>query len=698
MLDNFEELKREWEYDRAVELPKRKYKGNCTKEFCNKLIDLYIDREYEKIQNIEFPWPLEHEITDKRCQNEFRNIIDKDRSIKTLSWLIKRFHKSIIYANCNNSLSAYDGWQEIKKDKELFRRFYANRLRCSDWFKEKDNWKSLLVGYVPEFIYGIGLSTAKFFPLPTYFKPDLAKYLIKNFLNEYTTIFDPFSGYSGRMIGALACGKNYIGQDLCKSSVEESKEIYEFIKPIIKEKFNHDVNCELRYCDSIKEGGYYECLLTCPPYENIESWPGVEPLGYNCDKWIDICLTRYKCERYIFVVDNKITKYKKYIINNIENFSHWGTNKEYIVKIDKEDLKDIDIDNYKNFNIDISNNIKYDHVKNYEYETTFSRYMTYLYNIFNKKYFDKFVTAPKYFIDWINMIYRKFDYDVPIYHIDDNVIDKLEIKELYNKNINNNILIGFSGGLDSVYQTIKCKEKFDNHIELFHLNNINKYENGQSHKASLEIAKYLNLKLYDVKFTSHNNSIYSKEWPENPIKNQYIISLMIEYCIKNNINKITMGDPFNLPIDDATAGINLTDANEITLMFLKIIKENICENIEHIDMIDYIDKINELDEIRKYGLENMFYSCVTAGRLNEYFHKKDEEKYNIKLDKHNCGSHCRKCATLNLLEYYNRGKKFPQEFIDACWNRMWNNGYSSEYFQFNESIPLEQRIKNLHTT
>ena len=41
------------------------------------------------------------------------------------------------HANRKGCLSPYDYWQKLKTDKELFKTFYENRLRCSDWFNEK---------------------------------------------------------------------------------------------------------------------------------------------------------------------------------------------------------------------------------------------------------------------------------------------------------------------------------------------------------------------------------------------------------------------------------------------------------------------------------------------------------------------------------------------------------------------------------
>lgn len=130
----------------------------------------------------------------------------------------------------------------------------------------------------------------------------------------------------------MACNKNYIGQDINEISVKESNEIYNFLKPYVKSTAL--ISCK----DSIKETGEYECLFTCPPYNDIEQWHNVDLKNYSCDEWIDICLKNYKCKKYVFVTDDKIIKYKNYIVDSIENKSHLSINKEYIIVIEKSNL------------------------------------------------------------------------------------------------------------------------------------------------------------------------------------------------------------------------------------------------------------------------------------------------------------------------------------------------------------------------
>lgn len=328
-------LEQEWLDDITNELPKRKYVGNCTKEFCEKLVELYGAQEWARIQFIDFPDAREHPITDQQAERDIRRLCQTTLNWKTQSLAIRKFHKSMIYANVDGCKSPYEGWQEIKKDRDKFLDFYRNRLRCSDWYKEHDNWHYLLIGYVPYFIYGCGLSTSRKFPSVTYFKPHLAKYLIEKYFLPSGTghIIDPFSGYSGRMLGAITTGMSYTGIDLCKSSIEESKELLNFATPIIKEETGKDVRCILINADMTEYVGEYDYLLACPPYGNIEQWPGVESIGRSCDEWIDICVNRFKCKKYVFVVDNKIEKYKPNIAEELVNTSHFGHNSEYVVVI-----------------------------------------------------------------------------------------------------------------------------------------------------------------------------------------------------------------------------------------------------------------------------------------------------------------------------------------------------------------------------
>lgn len=221
--------------------------------------------------------------------------------------VIKHFHKSIYYATKKGKLSPFDAWM----DKSLVKKSAINRLKY--------------VGKCTPHDIVQGFSVASIAPKISVFKPTLAKRLIQKYLNDYSEIFDPFSGFSGRLIGAQNCNKHYIGQDINNFHVSESNEIIAY-----KSYTNATIKLQDILTDTPHE---YECLFTCPPYGGKEHWnKSNDEIEKSCDEWIDICLEKYKCKKYLFVVD-KTEKYKNNVVEVITNKSHFGINKELVILI-----------------------------------------------------------------------------------------------------------------------------------------------------------------------------------------------------------------------------------------------------------------------------------------------------------------------------------------------------------------------------
>ena len=218
--------------------------------------------------------------------------------------LIRHFHKSIYHANRQNEISPYDAWQ----NKDLVLKSALNRLK----------YKGICT---PEAIIQ-GFNIAKIAPKVSVFRPTLATRLVQKYLNEYKVIFDPFSGFSGRLIGTVNNGKIYIGHDINQTHVDESNALIDYKKY---------PNCTVIQKDIFDDTGTYDCLFTCPPYSLKEIWNKNET-NMDCDMWINECILRYKCEKYLFVVDHT-EKYVNNIVETIRNKSHFGENTEYIILI-----------------------------------------------------------------------------------------------------------------------------------------------------------------------------------------------------------------------------------------------------------------------------------------------------------------------------------------------------------------------------
>ncbi len=296
-----------------------------TQEIVDMHLEEMLDKEFDRIQQYSY-FDLCVVPSEESCLNEWRKLCSVD-SKRTYSSIIHKFHKGLCLANRNGCLCPYDGWEKIKSDKDEFVKLLRNRLTYNETFIRNG-----IPTEIPLHIYKQGMAVMKVYPEVSYFKPSLAKHLVDKYLSDCKTVIDPFSGYSGRMLGVLACGKNYYGSDLCRFSVEESLDMYDWLKNA-GIPGNAEAYIDFADAEEATSSGF-DALFTCPPYADIEQWPGVNVDIHTCDEWIDICIANNKCSKYLFVVDDKITKWKNNIVSSIENRSHFGKNNEYVILID----------------------------------------------------------------------------------------------------------------------------------------------------------------------------------------------------------------------------------------------------------------------------------------------------------------------------------------------------------------------------
>lgn len=259
---------------------------------------------------IEFPYP---KYSEKRLQKDWKHLQDWEWNKNSFvgNSIVRHFHESIWEARVGKNISPVECWN----NKELLEKTVKNRMIYSSRLSSQ----SIVDGF----------NVCKIAPKVSVFNPMLAKHLVKTYLNEFDMIFDPFSGFSGRMLGVCACGKEYIGTDINTKHVIESMKIIRYLG-LNASVYERDLfDSGFTYYPEYMEN--YECLFTCPPYGLKEIWNENE-INLSCDQWIDECLKRFKCKKYLFVVDETI-KYKDNIVETIENKYHFSNNKEYIVLI-----------------------------------------------------------------------------------------------------------------------------------------------------------------------------------------------------------------------------------------------------------------------------------------------------------------------------------------------------------------------------
>ena len=252
----------------------------------------------------DFPYP---NFDDNRMRKDYEFLKTKqyNRRSQVGMSIVKNFHRSIFSARKNGRISPIECW----KDKDKLERVVRNRFI----------YKSVLSSHN----IAQGFSICGIAKTVSVFNPALARFLVQEYLTEFSVVFDPFSGFSGRMLGTCASGKRYIGKDINETHVAESKRIIDFL----------NLDAEICTADIFSYNGEYECLFTCPPYNRKEIWNDTD-VDHSCDEWIDICISRFKCKRYLFVVD-RTEKYLANVVYTIDNTNHFGGSLEYVLRIER---------------------------------------------------------------------------------------------------------------------------------------------------------------------------------------------------------------------------------------------------------------------------------------------------------------------------------------------------------------------------
>lgn len=263
-----------------------------------------LDEYLQLILNTDFPYKSYTLEQINKYYNNLKNLDDSYLAKVGLE-IIENYHKSVWRCNIKNHQSPLEAWS----NPEIMLKVIENRF------------KYLNTDILTPFQIRAGLSISKLAPRVSIFKPANAKYLIHKYLNEFYTIFDPCSGFSGRMLGTCCLDKMYIGQDINSITINESQQIINDLH----------LNATVSVKNSIYCTGSYDCLFTCPPYSDKEFWHQ-EIENLSADDWIEVCLKNYDCRKYLFVVDHT-EKYKNCIVEKFVNKSHISKSVEYVILI-----------------------------------------------------------------------------------------------------------------------------------------------------------------------------------------------------------------------------------------------------------------------------------------------------------------------------------------------------------------------------
>lgn len=240
--------------------------------------------------------------------------------------------------------------------------------------------------------------------------------------------------------------------------------------------------------------------------------------------------------------------------------------------------------------------------------------------------------------------------------------------KMFPKAVNNdNVVVCFSGGKDSTAAALLMRDKgFD--VNLYYIKGINKSYPNELERAK-EIANYLKMPLYVEKVSQKGKTTFH----DNPIKNQLIASMALDFAVENNFShNIVFGDFYTDNIRNSSFLEAWSDCIEMWQQHEIYVRNNFVEDYKiHIPFKNYIQTIDIVSKDKQ--LLNLVQGCVLPHRFRESVKQNNEKKFGIELLPQRCGS-CWKCCTeyihladIGVMPY---NKQFYKHCLNFLKNKM----------------------------
>lgn len=284
---------------------------------------------------------------------------------------------------------------------------------------------------------------------------------------------------------------------------------------------------------------------------------------------------------------------------------------------------------------------------------TFSNLFGDIYVKFSDKNLSNTYEAPKELEEYIKYVCRFFN-------IEDVKITEKQINEKYNFEENKKVLVAYSGGKDSLANAINLSNQGYTPI-MTYIKGLNRsYPN--EYKAVKEVADKLNFELVVIEIKVSGKCDYI----ENPIKNAFILSMLVDYGKTRNINKYSFGNLLEDEAEKMPTEAGLSDGLEF-FNILEKFYSNYIENFKIITTLKNQTYSYKTIIDKDIDLLNYTQSCMMPYRYIKQFHDKNEKKYNFKFKTNSCGCSCYKCCR-ELYVLDKLGKiKLTKELEEQCF-------------------------------
>lgn len=234
---------------------------------------------------------------------------------------------------------------------------------------------------------------------------------------------------------------------------------------------------------------------------------------------------------------------------------------------------------------------------------------------------------------------------------------------------NNNIIVCFSGGKDSI-ATVKHYMDLGYNVYLYHLRHIN-FALTDEYIQAQELADYWKLPLYidDIKLSGHHDYV------EHPMKNMIIANGALQYGIREGIGtEIAFGNYITSTLVDDNFEYCGGDCMEMWYVYEDII-QTLIPNFRINIVLENLDETLEIVCPDKELLD-MSVSCIGRTNLRKHKHDWVKDKYGITLPTNRCGQ-CYKCCIEYIYMADHDIQEYNEDYYSYCMQKLKQN-YETE--------------------
>ena len=227
---------------------------------------------------------------------------------------------------------------------------------------------------------------------------------------------------------------------------------------------------------------------------------------------------------------------------------------------------------------------------------------------------------------------------------------------------NNNVILTFSGGKDSITSALRYIRGGYN-VYLYHMKHINPSFSDEW-KCAKESADILGLPIFfdDIQFSGHHM------YMEHPMKNMLIANGAISYGIREGLGTtVAFGNYLNSYLDDNVFERCAGDCVDMWETYEAVVQRVIPDFYIQMNVNNMGDTLDEL--VDRPDLLNVSLSCLCRHSLRDYRRQWVKDKFGVELFNRRCGS-CYKCCVEYIYMADHNKMPFNESYYKYCLGQL----------------------------